>query len=309
MGGVANSVEAPWLFMDVAQEARQASLKLRFEKPSGWQFFKTEQPFVLFELVESSLAVTEKEADLPTITLLARGSLGKFLEDFSELIADGIKLTHPGSRVISQQKRNLLGLPAQQNTFTLPASQKDQEMIPPPVLGAKGPTTDVVNPPSTDKTGGGMMLTLVTAIDGDMGYLLLYTARESEFFEKMNALEEVIQTLHFEEPIGLDPLIRHQILVQEYAQAGDWEGAIQEVEQMRLLRPEDKELQKRLSYLYAVAGNVAFVQLGDLAKAEGMFQRALELNPNQPQVKKTLELVKIAENETAGLTVMNKGDK
>src|SRR3989338_3404485 len=126
-----------------------------------------------------------------------------------------------------------------------------------------------------------MMLTLMTAIDGDIGYLLLYTARESVFFEKMNAFEEVVRTLHFEEEIGLDPLIRHQILAQEYGQAGNWEGAIQEVEQLCLLRPEDKELQKRLSYLYAVAGNVFFVQIGDLAKAEEMFQRAMKLNPNQ----------------------------
>lgn len=280
MGEIANSVEAPWLFMDVTQEARHSALKLRFEKPSGWQFFETDEPFVLFEIAETSSAVKEKRDDLPTITLLARGSFWKSLDDFSELIADGIKLTHPGSKIVTQQKRELLKFPAQQNTLTLPASQKSQ----------------------------GIMLTMMAAIDGDMGYLLFYTAGESEFFEKMNAFEEVARTLHFEEEIGLEPLIRHQILAQEYAHAGNWEAAIHEIEQMRVLRPEDKELQNSLSYLYAVAGNAAFVQLGDLAKAEEMFQRALELNPNQPQVKKTLELVKTAEKETADLT-MKKGDQ
>lgn len=287
MGEIANSVEAPWLFMDVTQEARHSALKLRFEKPSGWQFFETDEPFVLFEIAETSSAVKEKRDDLPTITLLARGSFWKSLDDFSELIADGIKLTHPGSKIVTQQKRELLKFPAQQNTLTLPAP----------------PST-----PSVDKTGGGIMLTMMAAVDGDMGYLLFYTAVESEFFEKMNAFEEVARTLHFEEEIGLEPLIRHQILAQEYVHAGNWEAAIQEIEQMRVLRPEDKELQNSLSYLYAVAGNAAFVQLGDLAKAEGMFQRALELNQNQPQVKKTLELVKTAEKETADLT-MKKGDK
>jgi Tfp pilus assembly protein PilF len=152
------------------------------------------------------------------------------------------------------------------------------------------------------------MLAMMAAVDGDMGYLLFYTAGESEFFEKMNAFEEVVRTLHFEEEIGLEPLIRHQILAQEYAQAGNWGVAIQEVEQMRVLRPEDKELQNSLSYLYAVAGNAAFVQLGDLAKAEEMFHRALGLNPNQPQVKKTLELVQTAKKETTAL-VITKGDK
>jgi tetratricopeptide (TPR) repeat protein len=286
MGEVANSVEVPWLLMDVAQEARHSALKLHFEKPSGWQFLETNEPFVLFEMTEASSAIKEKRDELPTITLLARGSFGKSLDDFSELIADGIKLTHPGSKIVIQQKRELLKFPAQQNTLAL----------------------DVVNPTSADKTGGGMMLTLMTAVDGDIGYLLLYTARESEFFEKMNAFEEVVRTLHFEEEIGLDPLIRHQILAQEYGQAGHWEGAIQEVEQMRLLRPKDKELQNSLSYLYAAAGNVSFVQLGDLAKAEEMFHRAMELNPNQPQVKKTLELVQTAKKETVTLP-LKKGDK
>ncbi len=280
MGGIANSVEAPWLFMDVTQEARHSVLKLRFEKPSGWQFFETDEPFVLFEIAEASSAAKERRDDLPTITLLARGSFGKSLDDFSELIADGIKLTHPGSKIVTQQKRELLKFPARQNTLTLPAPQKNQ----------------------------GIILTMMAAIDGDMGYLLLYTAGESEFFEKMNAFEEVARTLHFEEEIGLEPLIRHQILAQEYAQAANWEGAIQEVEQMRVLRPEDKELQKSLAYLYSVAGNAAFVQLGDLAKAEGMFHRSLELNPNQLQVKKTLELVRTAKKETATLPI-TKGDK
>ncbi len=283
MGGIANSVEAPWLLMDVAQEARHSALKLRFEKPSGWQFFDTDQPYVLFEISETAPSLKEKREELPTITLLARGSFGKSLDDFSELIADGIKLTHPGSKIVSQQKRELLTFPARQNTLTLTDPQK------------------------ADKSSGGTMLTVITSVNGEIGYLLFYTARESEFFEKMNAFEEVTRTLHFEEAIGLDPLIRHQILAQEYAQAGNWEGAIQEVEQMRLLRQKDKGLQNGLAYLYAVAGNVAFVQLGDLAKAEGMFQRALELNPNQPQVKRTLELVQTAEKETVALTIKKKG--
>ena len=107
---------------------------------------------------------------------------------------------------------------------------------------------------------------------------------------------------------GLNPLIRHQILAQEYAQMGKWEDVIHEVEQIQTLRPGNNESQSNLFYLYEAAGNAAFVQLGNLEKAEEMFQQALLLNPHHPQIRKTLELVQAVKKEAAVLT-MDKGDQ
>ncbi|MBI1976236.1 MAG: hypothetical protein HYS56_01865 [Candidatus Omnitrophica bacterium] len=263
MGGVVFSVETPWLYMDVTQEARQDLLKMRFDKPSGWEFHEADEWSVIFELVDTS---SSNGGEPATMTLMVRGSLGKSLTDFSELAADGIKLSHPGSKIVSEQARELFHYPAQQRTFTLPSEGQDK----------------------------GTLLALMTAIDADIGYLFFYSAQETEFFEKMGAFEEVIKSLSFEKENGLDPLIRRQILAQEYTQAGEWEKAIQELEQLLHLQPGQPQVIDRLAYLYSVAGNEAFVKQGNLTKAELMFNRSLELNGNQPAVKKTLETLKEA---------------
>lgn len=268
MGGVAFSeVETPWLYMDVTQQARQDLLKMRFNKPSGWQFQKSEDWSVIFELVDVSSNSSVEGQEPATMTLIARGSLGKSLVDFSELVADGIKLSHPGSKIISEQSRELFRYPAQQRTFIFPSEGNNK---------------------------GKRLLALMTTVEGDMGYLFFYSAEETEFFEKMGAFEEVVKSLCFEKESGLDPLIRHQILTQEYTQAGEWEKAAQELEQVLSLHPGQPQVIEKSAYLYAVAGNEAFVKQGNLSRAELMFNRSLELNPDQPEVRKILETVKEA---------------
>lgn len=246
--------------MDVTEKARQESLKLRFEKPSGWSFQKTEEWSCLFEIAGGESA---------RISLIARASFDKSLDDFSQIVADGIKLTHPGSTILNHQERQMLGYPAQQRIFTLSGAPENEQR----------------------------MLALISTVDKEIAFLLFYSAGEPEFFEKMNAFEEVARTLSFEQETGLDPFIRRQVLVQEYLQAGRWEGAIRELEEMRNLRPDHPEVQSQLAYLYSVVGNANFVQQGDLAGAEEMFQRSLELNADQPEVRKTLRLIQASKKE------------
>ena len=250
--------------MDVAQTARHEDLQIRFQKPAGWEFLENDEWSVIFELAETPPnQYPSTDQELPAITLVVRGSFEKSLSDFSKLAIDGIQASYPNSKQISQRDRELLHFPAAQTILSLNPSEEKEEML----------------------------TSILCAVNDQIGYMLFYSAKESEFFEKMEAMEEIVRSLEFEQKNGLDTLIRHQILAQEYTQSGKWEQAIEELEKGWQLKPDNRQIQRKLSYLYAVAGNEAFVKKGDLGKARHLLEWALALNDNQPEVKKLLNVI------------------
>ena len=279
------NTEVPWMLMDVESQAYHRGLNLLFEKPQGWQFQEEKsnqesEPFkdwhVVFQLIDIQNEPLQIQSSPASISLTLRASFDQPLSQFAELVRDGIQLTHPTARRLSDQSREFLGYPAHQMTFTISVPPTHQDML----------------------------VTLLCAVDETIGYILSYTGDESQFLEKMSAFETVARTLRFENAQGLNRLMRHWIIAEDYRFLGDWDRATQELEQalpLGLSSDQEDQIKKELCHLYGVMGQAAFVKEGNLIRAEKLFHRTLELEPNQPQIEKTLELVRVAlKNEGGG---------